>query len=293
MYLQHFSLREFPFGLTPDTGFAYRAQACQAALNTVLLSLQGGDGFIKVTGEVGTGKTLMCRMLLEKMVTGTVSAYLPNPKLHPHEMLRSLAQDLGLRVVRLRAENDLYHAVERKLLALAGEGRRVVMCVDEAQELPLDTLESLRLLSNLETGKQKLIQIVLFGQPEFDTMLKRPALRSLASRVGFSARLGPLGRSDCHAYLRHRLGVAGWSGPEVFTNAAARLLWRASAGVPRRANTLAHKALLLAYGRGVHRVDVFTVWHAWRDEQSLLGALNGLFTNSVQALFGRFAQGAH
>ena len=308
MYLAHFGLREYPFSLTPDIVFAYQAKTHQEALNTLLLALEGGEGFVKVTGEVGTGKTLLCRTLLDRLGGpggpygpggaggDTVTAYVPNPRLRPHQMLRHVALELGLRVRQLREEPDLYHAVEHKLLALADLGKRVVLCVDEAQALPVDTLESLRLLSNLETGKHKLIQIVLFGQPELNGMLQRKALRSLASRIAFSARLAPLSAGDLSSYLRHRLSVGGWAGPDLFSAAANRLLWLGSGGVPRRANALAHKALLLAFGEGHRQVGATLAWRAWRDEESLPRAVRSMFASVLRelggALFGRAAMGA-
>jgi MSHA biogenesis protein MshM len=292
MYLSHFGLREFPFNLTPDLDFTYHAQHFQEALNTLLLALRGGDGFIKVTGEVGTGKTLLCRLLLERQGDDCVSAYVPNPKLHPHEMLRCLTLDLGLRTRRLRDEHELYLALQRKLLALAGEGKRVLLCIDEAQALPLETLETLRLLSNLETGKDKLIQIVLFGQPELNEMLGRAPLRSLASRIAFSARLAPMSLADFRSYLRHRLSVAGWNAAELFTPSASALLWLGSGGVPRRANSMAHKALLLAYGAGRGRVDAGVAWRAWRDERSFIGALGAMLGAGLSSCFGRGLAGA-
>ena len=292
MYLDHFGLREFPFSLTPDIGFAYQAKAYQEGLNTLLLALEGGEGFIKVTGEVGTGKTLLCRTLLDRLGDDTVTAYIPNPRMRPHQMLRHLALDLGVRVRQLRDEPDLYLAVERRLLALADKGNRVVLCIDEAQALPVDTLESLRLLSNLETGKHKLIQIVLFGQPEFDVMLRRKSLRSLASRIAFSARLAPLPFDDFVAYLRHRVSVAGWAGLDLFSTPACRLLWLGTGGVPRRANAIAHKALMLAFGEGRWQVDATLACRAWRDEEPLLRALRSMLWSMASALVGRPHAGA-
>jgi MSHA biogenesis protein MshM len=270
MYLPHFGLREAPFSLTPDVDFTYLAQPYQSALNVLLLALDSGEGFMKVTGEVGTGKTLLCRTLLKRLPANTVSAYVPNPRLTPRDMLRTLSNDLELPVDRQSDEHDLYSAVEAQLLALASRDKRVVLCIDEAQALPPATLESLRLLSNIETGKQKLIQIVMFGQPEFDDMLAHPRLRSLASRMSFSARLSALSPADCASYLRHRMTVAGWCGPDVFSAGARQLVWLGSGGVPRRANVLAHKCLMLAYGRGLHRVDTGMAWCALKDDKGLL-----------------------
>ncbi len=286
MYLTHFGLCEFPFSLTPDIVFAYHARTHQEALNTLLLALDSGDGFLKVTGEVGTGKTLLCRWLLEQFGDSTVSAYIPNPRLHPHQMLRALASELGMHA-RPRDEHELYRAIERKLLALAAQDKRVLLCIDEAQALPTETLESLRLLSNLETGKHKLLQIVLFGQPEFDALLRRPSMRSLASRITFAAHLSPLSLPDLRAYLQHRLSVAGWSGPTGFSRAASRLLWLASGGVPRRINAIAHKTLLLAYGQGQGQVNARLVWQAWRDDCSLLTALRSMAWPLRSAVWGR------
>jgi MSHA biogenesis protein MshM len=265
MYLDHFGLKEMPFGITPDTGFVYGAPAQQDALATVLLAVRSGEGFVKVTGEVGTGKTLLCRTLLQTLQAEAQTAYVPHPRLTPREMLRVLAQELALNFNRRSAQRDLYDTVESALVALAQQGRPVVLCVDEAQAMPVETLESLRLLSNIETGKRKLLQIVLFGQPELDAVLSLPECRSLASRIAFSAHLAPLPAVDFGQYLQHRLRVAGWRGPAVFTPAACWLMRRASGGVPRRANILAHKGLMLAYGEGVHRVTLRHAWAAARD----------------------------
>ncbi len=266
MYLEHFDLREYPFAITPDTGFAYRGRPHQAALNTVRLALDSGEGFVKVTGEVGTGKTLLCRQLLASFDdTRVTSAYLLHPRLTPCGLLRAIGDELGLKRQRGLDEHGLVQRLEAELLRLADAGRQVVVCVDEAQALGLECMEVLRLLSNLETGKRKLIQIVLFGQPELDEQLGTHPLRSLASRIAFSARLSGLPRDDFDHYLQHRLQVAGWRGATVFGPAARWLLWRASKGVPRRANILAHKSLMLAYGRGVHRVGGRDAWSALRD----------------------------
>ena len=213
MYLDHFGLKETPFGITPDTGFLFGASAHQDALATVLLAVRGGEGFVKVTGEVGTGKTLLCRALLHALQDDGVTAYIPNPRLTPREMLRTLADELALGVHRKSASHDIYESVERALIEFAEQGKAVVLCVDEAQAMPIETLEALRLLSNLETGKRKLLQIVLFGQPELDAVLALPECRSLASRIAFSAHLGPLGGDEFRHYLQHRLVVAGWRGP--------------------------------------------------------------------------------
>jgi MSHA biogenesis protein MshM len=284
MYLEHFGLREFPFAITPDTEFAYRAREYQAAMNVLRLALDSGEGFVKVTGEVGTGKTLLCRQLLASLPAGVVSAYVLNPRLSPCGLLRAIGDELGLPRRRGLDEHALYGVVEAELLRLTAQGQRVVLCIDEAQALSLDCLEALRLLSNLETGKRKLLQIVLFGQPELDARLAAGRIRSLASRIGFAARLEGLDLDDFHRYLRHRLQVAGWHGPLVFGRGARWLLWRASRGVPRRANILAHKTLMLAYGEGRHTVGWRQAWAALRDDTQARSTGASLVRRAVAAL---------
>lgn len=270
MYLDHFGLHEWPFGITPDVEFTYRAPSHEEALSTLRLALMTGEGFVKVTGEVGTGKTLLCRTLLNTLAGHALTAYLPQPRLPAPAMLRALGNELKLKLPRQNQEHALYAAVQNGLLMLGQKGQPVVLCIDEAQALPPDTLEALRLLSNLETGKRKLLQMVLFGQPELDLLLGGSEFRSLVSRMAFTARLAPLGRDDLMYYLRHRLCIAGWRGHEVFSSTARQLLWWASGGVPRMANILAHKCLMLAYGQGRHHVVWRDALSAWRDTQQRL-----------------------
>jgi len=267
MYLDHFGLDEPPFSITPDTGFAFAGVAHQEALNTLLIALGAGEGFIKVTGEVGTGKTLLCRRLLATLGEECVSAYLPSPALEPETLLRALAEELGIEAPE---RDDPYHWRKRLGLALldfARSGKRVVVCIDEAQAMPLASLEALRLLSNLETEKRKLLQIVLFGQPELDEKLDDPSVRQLKQRIAFHCRLEGLGRRELGHYVAHRLRVAGYRGPRLFSPAALRLLHRASRGIPRLVNILAHKALLAAYGQGRQAVSRPQVLAAVRDTE--------------------------
>ncbi len=255
MYRPHFGLREAPFSITPDPDFVYIDMQHQVALETLMLALEGGEGFVKVTGEVGTGKTLLCRRLMAALPASVVTAYIFNPRLEANGLLRALAVELGLSPTVHDDEHAIYQLIEGELLQLAAQGHRVVCCIDEAHALPAASLEALRLLSNLETHKRKLIQMVLFGQPELDRMLRTPALRSLASRMAFGVRLGGLSLADFRRYLKHRMTVAGWHGHRVYSDGATWMLWRASRGVPRVANVLAHQCLMLAYGKGVHRVE--------------------------------------
>ncbi len=254
MYLDHFGLSELPFGITPDTSFTVLTRSHQEALNTLLVALNSGEGFIKITGEVGTGKSLLCRRLLQALPENAVSAYLPNPYLAPRTLLLALAEELGVAVDSASDDYHLLKCVNEALLAYAGDERPVVVCIDEAQAMPLETLESLRLLSNLETEKRKLLQIVLFGQPELDRKLAEPSVRQLLQRIAFHYRLGSLGREEVSNYLAHRLRVAGYRGDELFAPRAVRSLHRASRGTPRLLNILAHKSLLAVYGEGKHAV---------------------------------------
>lgn len=267
MYLEHFALSEFPFGITPDTSYTVLTHSHQAALNTLLVALAGGEGFIKITGEVGTGKTLLCRRLLQSLPEGSVSAYLPNPYLAPRTLLLALAEELGLGV---RVDADDYHLLQslnRALLEHAAAGRQVIVCIDEAQAMPLETLESLRLLSNLETEKRKLLQIILFGQPELDRKLAEPSVRQLLQRIAFHYRLHGLDRQEVANYLAHRLRVAGYRGEDIFVARAVRCLHRASRGTPRLLNILAHKSLLAVFGEGKRSVGAAHVRQAAADTE--------------------------
>ena len=269
MYLNHFGLREFPFGITPDTSFIYSADAHQEALNPLLIGLNTGEGFIKITGEVGTGKTLLCRRFLATLAEDQVVAYLPNPMLEPRILLIAIAEELGLKLRDLDYQFHLLKDFNQHLLDMAARGKRVVICIDEAQSMPLESLEALRLLSNLETEKRKLLQVVMFGQPELDQKLANPAVRQLRQRIVFHYRMPGLMQKETAHYLAHRLRVAGHRDGEVFPHASARLLFRLSSGTPRLVNVLAHKAMLLAYGEGKARVGRTHVTLAGRDTEGL------------------------
>lgn len=249
MYLTHFGLKEFPFGLTPDTGYFFPGAGVQAALNTLLVALDSGEGLIKIVGEVGSGKTLLCRHLLNQLEgKGWAAAYIPNPHLSPAALNQALLAELGGDIKRSLAYG-LTKGLEMRLLELAQAGRPAVALIDEAQAMPLESLEALRLITNLETEKRKLLQIVLFGQPELDTRLADPSVRQIRSRIAFHERITPLAPHETPVYLMHRVSQAGAAGP-LFTPAAAKKLHRLSQGVPRLLNILAHKTLLLAYGEG-------------------------------------------
>ncbi|MBU0752481.1 MAG: AAA family ATPase [Gammaproteobacteria bacterium] len=267
MYLSHFSLTEAPFGITPDTSFIYSADAHQEALNTLLIGLNSGEGFIKITGEVGTGKTLLCRRLLATLGDDHVVAYLPNPMLEPRTLLLAIAEELGLKLKGMDYHFHLIKELNSHLLELAGQGKTVVVCIDEAQCMSLESLEALRLLSNLETEKRKLMQVLLFGQPELDAKLSDPSVRQLRQRIVYHYRMPGLKQRELGHYLAHRLRIAGHPGGNVFDPSAARMLYWLSRGTPRLVNVLAHKALLAAFGEGKHVVGTKHMRLAGKDTE--------------------------
>jgi len=258
MYLEHFALRELPFSITPDTGFFFNNDSHLQAMNVLQVALHSGDGFIKITGEVGTGKTLLCRKLLgilaedEKFIT----AYIPNPNLSPAGLYKALADELGLNCPNNLGQHRVLKQINDRLIELTAEGKQVVLLIDEAQAMPEQSLEALRLLTNLETEKHKLLQIVLFGQPELDAILNRESIRQLKQRIIFSYALNPMDCEGINDYLTHRLVTAGYAGSQLFTGEVQTKLWKASRGIPRLVNILAHKALMVAYGQGVRQVSI-------------------------------------
>lgn len=254
MYLEHYGLRELPFSLTPDTSFFFGYGHYRDAFNTLTVALQGGEGFIKVTGEVGTGKTLLCRKLLNSLDKEYATAYIPNPYLSPSGLVNAVADELQVAIDASEGTHRALKAISERLIALNGEGRKVVLCIDEAQAMPEQTLETLRLITNLETEKHKLLQVVLFGQPELDERLAQKSIRQLRQRITFSYTLQPLDTAGLGAYLQHRLLIAGGNGEVGFDEDAIKLLYRGSRGFPRLVNILAHKALMLGYGQGIHRI---------------------------------------
>jgi len=265
MYEAHFGLHEVPFGITPDTSFFFGSPRSQEALNTLLVAARTGEGFIKITGEVGTGKTLLCRKFIATLGEEFVTAYIPNPYLEPRTLMLALADELEITLARDVDQHQLLKSLTYRLMELAAQGKRVVLCLDEAQAIPQESLEALRLLTNLETEKRKLLQIVLFGQPELNKHLQAESIRQLAQRITFHYHLGALSRDDLEFYLSHRLRVAGFCGARLFSKRAVRALFAASGGIPRLVNILAHKALLLAYGEGQQQVAAQHVRLAQRD----------------------------
>ncbi|WP_088210035.1 ExeA family protein [Shewanella sp. Shew256] len=269
MYLKHFGLSQTPFSLTPNTGFFFGLSPHVEALQVLQTALQTGEGFIKVTGEVGTGKTLICRKLINELPQGFHCAYLPNPYLTPAELRWAVANELGLKYTSEIDQQQLTGLIQQQLLALSAHGHAIVLVLDEAQALPDESLEALRLFTNLETESRKLLQVVLFGQPELDERLKRQAFRQLRQRITFSYSLRPLTWDETDAYIRYRLAVAGYAGQALFSAKLTRKIAEASRGIPRLINILAHKALMLSFGEGATQVRMTHIKGAIQDTEDV------------------------
>lgn len=274
MYQAHFGLNCQPFGLTPDTQFFYELPTHREALNVLLIALDNGEGFIKITGDVGTGKTMLCRKLLNDLPEPFETAYIPNPHLVPMELLMAIADELGIEYTRDTGQNRLLHALNKHLISLALAGKKLVLIIDEAQAMSIETLEALRLISNLETEKQKLLQIVLFGQPELDVQLQNKAIRQLRQRITFNYILNPLSTQDVEGYIKHRLCVAGMGYLNIFSRPAILAIHYYSRGIPRLINILAHKAMLSAFGKGDFFIEIKQVQLAAMDTEDARNRLH-------------------
>jgi len=280
MYQEHFKLREAPFSLTPDPDYFYNYTGHQQALNVLLVALQSGEGLIKITGEVGTGKTLLCRKLLAALAGKFQTAYLPNPLLTPFELYQALAEELNIIIPQGITMHDLVKRITEQLVGLRKRGKKAVLCIDEAQAMPRESLEALRLLSNLETEKLKLLQIVIFAQPELDALLEKDNLRQLRQRITFSYDLPALDRAAVSGYVHHRLSVAGHTGRRLFDEAALDAVYRSSRGIPRLVNILCHKALMVAYGQGQNEVALAQVKMASNDTEDATRLSRSFLTGS-------------
>jgi len=254
MYLEHFGLREAPFRITPHTEFFFSGANRGATLEALMYAITAGEGMVKVTGEVGSGKTMLCRVLMERLPDAVETIYLAVPSLTRDEMLCAIAADLEVDSAGANT-TKLLRALQERLIEIHGVGRQVVALIDEAHAMPLATLEEIRLLSNLETGKEKLLQIVLFGQPELDQHLALPHMRQLKERITHSFALAPLPAREVRDYVNFRLRAAGYHGPDLFGEDALRLIAEASEGLTRRINIYADKTLLAAFAAGTHTVS--------------------------------------
>ena len=284
MYYAHFGLKQPPFKITPNTEFFFSGGNRGAILDALVYAIQSGEGIIKVVGEVGSGKTMLCRMLQTLLPEKVESVYLANPSVAPEDVLHAIAFELQLKLPKKADRLQVMQVLQSYLLERHADGRQVVIFVEEAQGMPIATLEEIRLLSNLETRNDKLLQIVLFGQPELDANLNQTHIRQLRERITHSFYLGPLSEKEIGEYLIFRLRAAGYFGPHLFTPSAIRKLSQAAQGLVRRVNILADKALLAAFSENVYQVTTKHVKAAIRDSE--FGAVRIRPTSSIPLFAG-------
>lgn len=272
MYLQHFGLGELPFSLTPNTQFFLNMASYHKAYNMLMVSLANAEGFIKIVGEVGTGKTMLCRKVLntlEEDKENYITAYIPNPVLSPKGLFLAFAEELNIEIDQDVGHHRLLKAITEKLIEFSANGKQVVLFIDEAHAMPEQTLEALRLLTNIETEQVKLFQVVLFAQPELNISLSQPSLRQLRQRITFSYEIEALDRDGVERYISHRLATAGYNGPFLFSKRALDYLFRSSDGIPRLINILCHKALMVAFGKGERSVQIDHIKSAAEDTEGV------------------------
>lgn len=275
MYEKYYGLTEKPFSMTPDTEFYYQSISHQQALNVLQIAIKSGDGFIKLTGEVGTGKTLLCRKLLDCLDDGYQTIYIPNPYMSCDALLKAVVEEMGL--LDSLQDNNYLSCINQQLIENARNNRQTIILLDEAQSLPVESLEAIRLLSNLETEKKKLVQIVLFGQPELDDKLADNSIRQLQQRIVHACQLQTLTIDALAHYIEHRLQTAGYTGPSLFTDSSIRRLFNKSRGVPRLINLLCNKALLLSYASGDFFISKKHIELASRDSQQTQRLMSSKF----------------
>ena len=256
MYQGHFGLERPPFKITPDTSLFFEGSQRGAALDALMYAISSGEGITKVVGEVGCGKTMLCRMLEVRLADSVDVVYIANPSLSPDNILHVIAHELGLDMDNNSSKLDVMQKIQAYLLNKHADNRQVVLFVEEAQSMPIETLEEIRLLSNLETEHNKLLQMVLFGQPELDEKLAQAQIRQLKERITHSFYLDPFPPKDTLEYLNFRLRNVGYRGPDVFNQKTANAIEKFSGGLTRRINILADKALMASFSEGGHEVTV-------------------------------------
>jgi MSHA biogenesis protein MshM len=267
MYYEHFGLTQAPFKITPNTDFFFGGGNRGPILEALIYAITQGEGIVKVTGEVGSGKTMLCSMLQSRLPEQVVTVYLANPSVSPEEILHAIAFEMQLDIAPDATRLVVMHAIQDYLLKRHAEGKRVVLFVEESQGMPIATLEEIRLLSNLETKSDKLLQIVLFGQPELDDNLRENQIRQLKERITHSFRLEPLTAQETREYLMFRLRTAGYRGPDLFTDAIVREIARITGGLTRRINLITDKALLAAFSENTHSIRQKHIAAAVRDSE--------------------------
>jgi len=276
MYNEHFGLSRAPFRITPDTKMFYPGGNRGEILEALIYAIASGEGIVKVVGEVGSGKTMLCRMLEERLGDNVDVVYLANPSLSPEDTLHAIAMEMKLDVASDANRLQVMHALQARLLEKHAAKRQVVIFIEEAQSMPIGTLEEIRLLSNLETNRDKLLQIVLFGQPELDRNLEKPEIRQLKERITHSFYLSPFSAEQMREYVNFRMRAVGYRGPDIFRGGAYRRLAQASEGLTRRINILADKALLAAFAEDTFDVNKRHVTIAIKDSQFMRGRRWGL-----------------
>lgn len=294
MYQEHFGLTRPPFKITPDTSLFYEGSQRGAALGALTYAIKSGEGIIKVVGEVGSGKTMLCRMLEVRLRNEVDLVYIANPSLSPDNILHVIAHELQLDVNNEMSKVDVMQRIQAHLLAKHASNRQVVLFVEEAQSMPIETLEEIRLLSNLETDENKLLQMVLFGQPELDEKLAKPQIRQLKERITHSFHLSPFLQDDTLQYLNFRLRAVGYKGPDLFNKKTAGIVKKYSAGLTRRINIVADKSMLAAFSEGGHTITSAHVKTAAIDSEFIKDISNkkikavvaGVFLLMIAALAG-------
>lgn len=283
MYYDYFGLKQPPFRITPDTSLFYPGGDRGAVLDALIYAIVNGEGMVKVVGEVGSGKTMLCRMLDQELPDKVEVVYLANPSLSPENILQAIAFELKLAVRQDTSRLQVMHNLQDYLLKRHAENRQVVVFVEEAQAMPIATLEEIRLLSNLETQQSKLLQIVLFGQPELDKLLAKPEIRQLKERITYSFQLNPFVSEHIRDYVNTRLRASGYRSADIFNKAAIRRIEYYSKGLVRRINILADKSLLAAYAGNTNRVTAKHVEQAARDSEFVTSHRRLLWATLVTA----------
>jgi type II secretory pathway predicted ATPase ExeA len=265
MYEEYFGLRRPPFKITPDTSLFFGGGKRGDILDALVYAIHRGEGIIKVVGEVGSGKTMLCRMLQLKLPETVETIYIGNPSVTPEDILFVIANELNLHAAKDASKHQVMHLLQDYLLQRHMENKQVVLFIEEAQGMPIDTLEEIRLLSNLETDQNKLLQIILFGQPELDENLAKKMIRQLRERITHSFNLSPLTRDEIHQYLNFRMREVGYSGPELIKPDIAKKIEQYSKGLLRRINIIADKVLLSAFSESTHNIKAKHVIAAVND----------------------------
>ena len=254
MYEEYFGLERPPFKITPDTSLFYEGGKRGDILEALAYAIHRGEGIVKVVGEVGSGKTMLCRMLQLRLPDSVEIVYIANPSVSAEDILFVIAHELSLAVDKGASKHEVMHMLQDYLLQRHMEDKQVVLFIEEAQGMPLETLEEVRLLSNLETDENKLLQIILFGQPELDQNLAQQSIRQLRERITHNFELEPLSRDEIHNYLNFRMREVGYTGPELISSTVAKKVEQHSAGLLRRINIIADKILLSAFAEGTHNL---------------------------------------